>query len=50
MNVYIHGLPNDVLHMGPAMGKQTGICQGEPGDGRYTDAEWGIKDGRRRGD
>lgn len=30
------------FHMGPAMGKQTGICQGEPGNGRHIDVERGY--------
>lgn len=28
-----------LLHMDPAMGKQTGMCQGEPGNRRYIDVE-----------
>lgn len=48
MNVHTHGLPTDEDPHGPGSGKQTMLCEGEQRDERYSDIEYGLKDGREK--
>lgn len=48
MNVHTHGLPTDEDPHGPGSGKQTMLCEGEQSDERYSDMEYGLKDGREK--